>query len=262
MRVGLEKNKIKDRLSEVCDGASLPRVFFFSECESTNDEARKYTRRSKDSAIFIAARQTRGRGRRGRSFLSPEGGIYISFLSQGKTDKAPAQITAATAVKAAEAIEKYLGIRVDIKWVNDLYFKGKKLAGILTEGEFDENGNLRYYVVGMGINVYKNLDFCRKMPIATTLEDAVGCTVDINGLCSALIGAVLSDGCDGREALEEYRSRCITVGQRVLVKSEAEEYEAEALSVLDDYSLQIRLMTGEIRRVFSGEVIQLRRIEE
>jgi len=239
------------------------RLIRYEACDSTNERAREYAKEFSSEAVFLADRQTAGRGRRGRSFLSEAGGIYISFLyfpRGGEVDISG--ITAKSAVILARAIEKVTGVRCDIKWVNDLYIKGKKIAGILTEGEFDENGKLAYYVVGMGINVYKNLDFCRKMPIATTLEDAVGCTVDINGLCSALIGAVLSDGCDGREALEEYRSRCITVGQRVLVKSEAEEYEAEALSVLDDYSLQIRLMTGEIRRVFSGEVIQLRRIEE
>ena len=77
-------------------------------------------------------------------------------------------------------------------------------------------------------------------------------------MCASLIGTVLSDeGCDGA-ALEEYRERCITLGQRVLVKSLAEEYEAEAVRVLEDYSLEVRLPDGETRRVFSGEVERLR----
>ena len=258
MREELCERKIKDSLARICSTADFLPLVFFSECESTNDEARKYARLTEGEGVFVAARQSAGRGRRGRSFLSPEGGIYLSILRRGAGELSPAKITAVAAVRAASVIERYLGLSVDIKWVNDLYYNGKKLAGILTEGEFDENGKLRYYVVGMGINVYKNDDFCREMPIATTLEDALGKSVDINELCASLIDAILSDEGGGGAALEEYRERCITLGQRVLVKSLAEEYEAEAVRVLEDYSLEVRLPDGETRRVFSGEVERLR----
>ena len=256
MRRGLDENQIRDRLSALCNGVSMPKIFFFDSCTSTNTEAKKYASSGGGDAIFIAASQTEGRGRRGRSFLSPEGGIYLSILRRdGGSDSA--RITAGAAVRSARIIEAKFGLRLGIKWVNDLYTKGKKVAGILTEGEFDESGKFRYYVVGMGINVYKNEAFCAEMPVATTLEDALKSEIDINGLCACLIYALALDNDGSESVIDEYRDRCVTVGQRVLVRSLLEEFEGEAVEVLDDFSLLVRLDSGECRRVFTGEVVRL-----
>ena len=256
MRQGLDENEVKRRLSVLCADKAMPEIFFFDRCASTNTEAKKYASSGGGNAVFIAASQTEGRGRRGRSFLSPEGGIYLSILRRGGPSDC-AEITAGAAVRAARIIESEFGLRLGIKWVNDLYFKGKKIAGILTEGEFDEKGKLRYYVVGMGINVYKNEAFCAEMPVATTLEDALKSEIDINDLCARLVCAMTADEEPRENTVEEYRGRCVTLGQRVLVRSLAEKYEALAVEILDDFSLLVRLDDGECRRVFTGEVVRL-----
>jgi BirA family biotin operon repressor/biotin-[acetyl-CoA-carboxylase] ligase len=141
-----------------------------------------------------------------------------------------------------------------IKWVNDIYVKDKKIAGILTEGEFDENGNITSYVVGMGINVYKNAELTSNVPIASTLEDASENEIDINRLAAKIIRAVMLDK-DHRKTLSEYRERSFVIGRKVKVITMTGNYDAIALSVGDDYSLTVKsLESGEIRSISTGEV--------
>lgn len=248
----LYKNGILEGLR--ARGKGTPELFFYESADSTNLRAREWARGGGGDAVFVAASQTAGRGRLGRSFLSADGGIYVSFLvhpTEGLSS--PSGITAEAAVKLCRAIERVTGISADIKWVNDLYINGKKVAGILTEGEFDENGFLRYYVVGMGINVYKIKDFDRVMPIATTLEDNAKCDININDLCAEIITELLSYT-DPRELLDGYRERCFVVGREVTVLRGEKEYSARALSVTDDYSLEILTESGERELLGSGEI--------
>ncbi|MBQ2876159.1 MAG: biotin--[Clostridia bacterium] len=237
--------------NDLLRGAELIR---YEECDSTNTRAREYAREVGREAVFLADRQSAGRGRRGRSFLSERGGIYISFLYLPSGEELDiAGITAKAAVLAARAIEAATGIAADIKWVNDLYLNGKKVAGILTEGEFDEEGKLRYYVVGMGINVYKIHSFEEKMPIATTLSDYANCEINFDNLCGELIAAMRGESPSDSELLSEYRRRCNLIGKTVSVHRGDEEYEAVVLGVNEDYSLSVETAEG-VRSLNSGEV--------
>ncbi len=237
--------------SALC-GAELIR---YDECDSTNTRAREYAALIGKEAVFLADRQSAGRGRRGRSFISENGGIYISFLyfpEDGAIDISG--ITARAATLAARAIESCTDLKIDIKWVNDLYVNGKKIAGILTEGEFDERGNLRYYVVGMGINVYKIDGFDSKMPVAATIEELASVKPDIEKICVSLIRLMRGEMPPAAELLSEYRERCILIGRRINVRRGDEEHSALAIGVNEDYSLSVKLDSGEVRALNSGEV--------
>lgn len=103
---------------------------------------------------MLALRQTGGRGRLGRSFFSPEGGIYLSLvLRPALSPEASLFITTAAAVAAAEAIEELFGSKTLIKWVNDIYIYNKKVCGILTEGSINTEGRLDFAILGIGINI-------------------------------------------------------------------------------------------------------------
>ena len=257
-------------LEDYTEFGGLERVFRYGECDSTNTRAREYAaellkKRGNETtaigarlcAVFVAESQSAGRGRRGRSFLSPAGGIYASFLYfSGEGELDISSLTARTAVVSARAIERIHKVKIDIKWVNDLYVNDRKIAGILTEGEFDENGKLRYFVVGMGINVYKIDDFGQIMPIATTLEDEIDEHPKKEKILEELIRGMREEllCSDSAEMLGEYRERCNLIGRRVTVMRGDESYEAEVLSVGDDYTLEVRLDGGEVRALSSGEV--------
>ncbi|HMJ81889.1 MAG TPA: biotin--[acetyl-CoA-carboxylase] ligase, partial [Vicinamibacterales bacterium] len=122
-------------------------VHFFSEVASTNDVAAPLP----EGAVVLADRQTAGRGRRGHAWFSPPGsGLYASVvLAPGRAAdpvRATTLLTLAAGVALAEGVDAASGLRVDLKWPNDLYVSRRKLAGILAEASAER------VVLGFGIN--------------------------------------------------------------------------------------------------------------
>ena len=236
-------------------GISLPKIIFYEETDSTNQRAREYAREnpeSREPVVFIANGQTAGRGRRGRSFVSQKGaGIYISILTYPDSTgfDATAETTRA-AVCLARAIESLCNCEIKIKWVNDLYLGGKKLAGILTEGEVDNNGKIAYQVVGMGINVYKNAISDEISAIATSIEDENIMPPDRSILAARIIKELTAAS---EDCYSEYKARSFIIGKEVTVIKLTESYEAIVLDINPDFSLKIQTTKGE-ENLFTGEV--------
>ncbi len=138
---------------------SLPRVVVEQTLISTNLTAKQLAAEGAPHGTLVAANhQTGGRGRRGRSFASPPGtGLYLSMvLRRALPMQNAVLVTSAAAVAVCRAVEAVSGKRLGIKWVNDLYFYGKKCCGILTEAAADvESGGLEHLVVGIGVNLYE-----------------------------------------------------------------------------------------------------------
>lgn len=254
----MDIEKIKGYIAE--DGAFLPEIFFYESTDSTNQRAREYARdnpEKRECAVFIADSQTAGRGRRGRKFFSERGaGIYISFLLYPKERGALAtKITALAAVAAARAIERTTGLFAGIKWVNDLYINGKKLAGILAECEMSQSGEISHLVLGMGINVYKTELPSEIQDIATSIEDA-GVRTEREKLSAELISALtesLSE-LDSPDIYKEYKERLIVLGRDITVIRGADSYPARVLDVTEDYSLLVELENGTRETLLSGEI--------
>ena len=150
----------------------------FKEIDSTNTYAKKLLSQSGNlrlpdgtlthagkkyhNAIICAESQTAGRGRLGRTFISPaKTGVYLSIIyapEGGITN--PAKITAFSAVAVCRAVKELYGIECQIKWINDIYLNGKKICGILTEGFTDfETGTIESAIIGIGINIKDNPAF-------------------------------------------------------------------------------------------------------
>ena len=237
-------------------------VYHFSSTDSTNRQAR-LTAKERDAhdvrenergigEIFIADGQTAGRGRLDRRFVSlPGAGLYFTVKLKGDEVKRPEALTPTVAVATAEAIELTSGAPLGIKWVNDLYLKGKKLAGILCESHIEKGE--RYYLIGIGINLKSTSRGAPVDEIATDLE-AHGFTISAEELLAAVYERLLARLSD-TPPLEEYRRRSILKDRRVLVKEgEGREYFATALGINDDFSLSVLTERGEERRLTFGEV--------
>ena len=232
-------------------------VFHYGQTDSTNKRAREYanTPGAYMPSVFIADGQSAGRGRLGRSFDSPEGaGIYISFLFTLTGAVDAGKITAGAAIKVCRAIERFVDIELGIKWVNDVYYGEKKLAGILCEAQFGPGDDTpEYVVVGIGINL-KSRPFPPELAeIATTLEDASGMLVSRKDLIKELINEIFEEG-DFSSMVEEYKKRSILIGRRVLVMehSGASCY-ANVVGISDGAGLIVE-SAGEVRELFSGEI--------
>ena len=135
------------------------KIKVFKCIDSTNTEAKRCALNGEgEGLVILAEEQTNGRGRRGRSFYSPDGsGIYMSVLFRPKPEISQdvVLITTAASVAVCRAIRDVLSQEPEIKWVNDVYLNGKKICGILTEAVSDfESGRIDTVVVGIGINYH------------------------------------------------------------------------------------------------------------
>ena len=261
------------RLSHKCDKLSAPgikkhlenKVFditVFSHTTSTNDECKMMAEKGeKEFCVAVSEHQTKGRGRMGRSFYSPEGtGIYFSVLLRPMLPLNQALfITSAAAVAAAEGIEKVTARETGIKWVNDVFCGGLKVCGILTEASIDlENGMFTHVIVGTGINVASPSNgFPDELNnIAVSLFKPGEYTP---GLRSRLLAAVLDSfyryytALPRKEFLEPYRSKSILTGQTVTVLRGDSSFTARVLGIDENCRLVAETEDGTVL-LDSGEV--------
>ena len=212
--------------------------------------------------VLAAEEQTAGKGRQGRAFHSPaRHGVYFSLLLRPgfKTSDA-SLITSAAAVAAARAIETVIGVRVGIKWVNDLFVGSLKVCGILTEAVFGmESGLVESAVLGIGINITRpEGGFPDELrDVAVSLMDR---SVGLDNERCRLIAAVLDNfwgfyqNLGRREFLDEYRERSVILGRDINVVSFDGIRPAKAVAIDGDCGLQVQYENGEIAVLSSGDV--------
>ncbi len=234
----------------------------FESLESTNTYLRQQAAKgAPEGTVVIANAQTAGRGRMGRSFSSAPGlGIYMSLLL--RPDCAPEKahtLTASTAAAVCRAIEKASGLEPEIKWVNDIILRGRKICGVLCESSASEKG-LDYVVVGIGLNVIN-----REEDFPPELRSIAGSIYSQSGLVierGALIAAILSEldamysawQENGGAYLNEYKKRCKMLGRLVEITGADGNELAVAEDIMSDFGLKVRLDSGETRVLRSGEV--------
>lgn len=260
------KTKIRDVLSaeKILKKLKNPQNFditVMDEIDSTN----KYLKAlaingAKTGRVIIADRQTNGHGRYNRKFYSPEGcGIYLSYLFC-PTLKAEDSVlvTAAAAVAAAKACEKYSDEKIQIKWVNDLLVSGRKLCGILTEGAINPKTKcFDWVVLGIGINVYTpENDFDDEIKqIATSLSKEKRDNLR-NILCAEFLN-IFEEYCNNLESksfLADYQNRLAFLGEEIFVIKQGEKIPAKALGIDSDCRLLVEYKDSSREYLYSGEI--------
>ncbi len=240
---------------------ALPRVVVEQTLVSTNLTAKQLAAEgAPHGTLVVANSQTGGRGRRGRSFVSPPGtGLYLSMVLRGDLPMNSAVlVTSAAAVAACRAMEKTAGKRLAIKWVNDLYFHGKKCCGILTEAAADmESGGVDHLVVGIGINLYEPeggwpAELRESVTAVFAPDEAVNRCRAAAAVADELLE--LYDALPDASFLDEYRARNIVPGRDILILQNGQSRPAHALSILDDGHLLVRLPDGAQEALSFGEV--------
>lgn len=272
---GYEINSIKNKgyklaeTSDVLSEAAIERnlnsgynVKVFQEITSTNDVLKRMaiTEHVPQGTTIVSDYQTGGKGRLGRSFYSPKGtGLYISMLlrpSGSVIDNL--MLTAQSAVAVYRAVKKVTGIELSIKWVNDLYYDGKKVCGILSEGQASmESGRMEYVVVGIGINIYE--------PEGGFPEDIINRAGSILGIKSdeknidrnKLAGEVINEFynlANEKYLANEYIEKNIVPGHDILVINGQNIRNAHAIGIKPDGTLEIIEEDGTHNNLVFGEV--------
>ena len=235
-------------------------VYLYDTLESSNRTAKLL---ALDGAVHgtlvLTACQSAGRGRLGRSFASPAGkGVYLSVLLRPAQRAAAAQTaTIGAAVAVCRAVKALCGIELSIKWVNDLYYQGKKVCGILTEAGTDlESGQLEWLVVGIGLNLTACAsDFPPELAAkAGSLYPGGPAPVSRAALGGAIARELLALCRADFDCLDEYRARCFVPGHWVTVCTGTETYAAKALRIDEAGRLVVERENGRQEALRCGEV--------
>ena len=243
---------------KLIEGREAP-IYFAESTDSTNTRLKELARQcAPHGTVAAALEQTGGKGRLGRSFASPPGGLYLSIL--WRPDFPPekaSRLSCAGALAASAAIEEICGISPEIKWPNDLMLNGKKISGILTEAAWQGEGG-GFVIVGTGINVNTESFPAQLRDIASSLYLETGRHFELERLMAAFISRLDSVyegwGEDGAAFIEEYCRRCITPGRDILIDHQGSRAKVHALSVEDDYSLRIQWPDGREEKKSFGEI--------
>lgn len=243
-------------------------IHTYDDVASTNDTLKQLSFEGAPAGtIVIADHQSKGKGRRGRSFDSPhDTGIYFSYLMRPAIAPSDAsQITAWTAVAIRRAINNACGLSPDIKWVNDLVIDSRKIAGILTEMTMEsESFMIDSIVIGIGINVNQvETDFPEAIrDIAGSLRMTKGENIPRASIVAEMVKEMdkLAESIPGSASiyLDEYRDACLTLGKEVSIVKVHDSGETPrhgtAVDINPDFSLKIRFEDGHEEDLSSGEV--------
>lgn len=243
-----------------------PSVTVFTETDSTNRQAKLLAGQgAPEGTVVTAESQTSGRGRRGRTWLSPAGqGLCLSIILRPPLTPAQApQITLMTAVAVARTLENS-GVPANIKWPNDILVEDRKIAGILTEIS-TEMDQVDWVIVGLGLNV-NTTD--RQMPAAirgqaTSMQIQTGRSLSRTELLCSLLQnfedcyeQLKTEGFG--PIMEQWRRMSDIIGRQVHVDVMGTRHCGTVAAVDDDGVLILEDADGRTRRIFSGDVTRVR----
>lgn len=238
------------------------RSVFFEELDSTNEEAKRQAQAGAESGLLIVAdKQTKGKGRRGRSWESPAGSnIFMSLLLRPTLKmESASMITLVMALSVSEAITEMTGLSALIKWPNDIVENKRKTAGILTELFMDGDGSW-YLICGVGINVNQK-SFPRELAeTATSLFLESDTETDRRKLIEKVMERFDENYrtfCKKEtmeDLMEAYNTLLVNKDAAVRVLDPKGEYEGMALGINREGELLVKKEDGSIEDVYAGEV--------
>lgn len=232
----------------------------YKEVSSTNAVAKELASNgAAEGTTVFSMCQTAGKGRLGRSFISPMGsGIYMSVILKPQIKAEEAMIiTSAAAVAVSRAVSKVCGLETAIKWVNDVYANGKKLCGILTEATINFETRLPdYVVVGIGINITPAAFPDEIKGIATSIKENIDTEFTQSKLAAALLDELYNiyKDLDKKTFLDEYKKRSFIIGHDINVIAPSGSYTATALDINELGNLIVKDKNGDIHTLNSGEI--------
>ena len=220
------------------------KIIELDEVDSTNEYCKRHF---VGSYIVIAKRQTGGRGTKGRSFSSEEGGLYLSVAKRPyKIETVNAFSIMTNACTAVCKTVEHFSLKPVIRWANDVLVNGKKISGTLIENIFSGSFVSRS-IVGIGINVNNKLPEELKN-IATSISKETGKEIALSEVKKVLI-----DNLNKKFTLQEYKSYIDWFGKEVKIKTEECEHTSLALDVDLDGRL-ICVIGGSLKKISSAEV--------
>ena len=253
------------------------RIYFFKEIGSTQDLAVSLAEKDMkdlDGTVIISERQKNGRGRIGKRWISPKGGIWLSVILKPKIAAAFSPVlSCVAAIAVCDTVNEKTKLRSNIKWPNDIVIRGRKVSGVLVDVS-TEAENVNYAVIGIGINAnvnnsriisqvcdIKGLEFFG----ITSLKSELGeIEVNIPEIILLVLQKLeyyymqLNRGCY-REIIGKWKDNSETLDNLVVIKRQNEIFEGIAVDVDVDGGLLVKSADGNTHRVISSPDVIVRK---
>lgn len=233
-------------------------LYVFQQIGSTNDQGKALAEAgAPEGLLIVAEEQTAGRGRSGRTWLTPPGTAlaFSLVLRPALAARDAARLMMLAGLAVCDAIEETAGLRAALKWPNDVLIANKKTAGILVESA-TRGEQLAYAVLGIGVNVRwapapDQVDFP-----ATCLEAEAGRPLDRTALLRSMLARLQARYPTLNEAalFDDWRARLMMLGEPAELRLDNETWTGRCEEVLPDGALLFRLDSGETRRVLAGNL--------
>ncbi len=233
------------------------KILFFEEVDSTNNKAKQIALEENEGTVVISEMQTSGRGRRGREWYSPKGGIYVTFIL--KPNISPEKASQLTLVSSLALVETLNAINnnlnAKIKWPNDVLVSGKKISGILTELSADME-KINYIVIGVGINLNTEKEILPENGTSLKIEmkEEVSIKLFLKSFLEhydLIYQEYLNGGID--QIIEKWKNNSDTLGKKVKIMGINETFEGLAKDIDENGALILETKEKEIK-VYSGDV--------
>jgi BirA family biotin operon repressor/biotin-[acetyl-CoA-carboxylase] ligase len=237
-------------------------VYYYDCVSSTNDVAKDFAKDERDRIVIVAETQRCGRGRLGRRWVSPRGGLWFTVVLRPPMGlHETARLTLLMSSAIAVALKDKFSLDVEVKWPNDVLINGRKACGILAEACIKEE-TVHFVILGVGINANTDLesfpsDIRGEM---TTLKEELGYEMDRGRLMVRILGNFderykkLQLG-EWQSLLKEWRDLAKFVGGYVKVESCGRVFSGLAQDVADDGALILKLEDGSLKKIAVGDVI-------
>ncbi len=236
------------------------KIYYFKKISSTMDVAKELGEKGEE-ALIIAEIQTSGRGRLGRVWISPEGGIWMSLVIKPSFSlKEAFLLTYIASLAIALAIKETTGLKIKLKWPNDVLYQKeneeKKLAGVLLEikAEVDQ---LKYAVIGMGINVNNEINSFE--PFAVSLKEILKKEIKRENLIIEIVEKIQKYlKMPSEKIISDWKKLSSTLGRSVKIIQPQREIRGLAFDLAEDGALLLKTKEGKIEKIYSGDCIHLR----
>ena len=252
---------IKKTLGKCIVGRS---VIYVDKTTSTNDEAKKLAEEGAvEGTVVIAGEQSVGRGRLGREWISPKGGVWLSVVLRPPSMRPIQKLTLVAGLSVTKTFNGLYGVNAVLKWPNDVIVNGKKICGVLAEGAFEGEVPL-YIVIGIGINANFDLQPLPKSlrTSATSIRRLLRHDISLNDLIINLLKTLDTDYAlfargEDESLMQEYEKLCATIGQDVRIMCDKETIEGRAKRISSEGGLVVGIGDGRETTVLSGDCIHL-----
>jgi BirA family transcriptional regulator, biotin operon repressor / biotin---[acetyl-CoA-carboxylase] ligase len=229
-------------------------ILYFPEVASTMDTARDLAYKNcPDFTVVIAGRQTQGRGRLKRHWLSDDGGLYFPMVLRPKIPLQQVfRVNFLASLTLARVIRQMLQIDAMVKWPNDILVNERKISGILSELEAEAD---RVFSLNIGIGINVNNDPSGTQPAASSLQTLAGRKVSKKDLLAGFLeefGQRLQRD-DFDNVVSEWKKYAVTIGRQVKIITQREETEGKAVNVDENGALILELADGDLKKIIYGD---------